>query len=63
MHVIRHQAIAQQNKTVKVGVVPQQLQISKAVPVAGEYYLPGIPTRVTWWATSGKTTRAKRAMG
>jgi hypothetical protein len=44
MDVIRHQAITQQSKTMKVGVVPQQLQISKAVPVAGEYYLPGIPT-------------------
>jgi hypothetical protein len=44
MHVIRHQAITQRSKTVKLGVVPQQLQISKAVPVAGEYYLPGIST-------------------
>ncbi len=44
MHVIRHQAITQQSKTVKLGVVPQQLQVSNPIPVVGEYYLPGVPT-------------------
>src|SRR5712671_2693886 len=44
MHVIRHQAVTQQSKTVQVGVLPQQLEVGNAIAVAGQNYLPGVPT-------------------
>jgi len=44
MHVIRHQAVTQQSKTVQLGVLPQQLEVGNAIAVAGQYYLPRVPT-------------------
>ena len=43
VHVIRHQAVAQQRETVQLGVLPEQLQISEAIGIAGENDLSGIP--------------------
>ncbi len=42
--MIRHQAVTQHSKTLKLGVVPQQLQISGAIAVAAEDDLPGVAT-------------------
>ena len=42
MHVIRHEAVTQQRKTVKLGVFPDQIEVGNAVAVVGQNYLPGV---------------------
>jgi hypothetical protein len=42
MHMIRHQAVSQQGKAIKLGVLAQQLKIGDAIVVAGEDDLSGI---------------------
>ena len=42
MHVIRHETVAQQRKTVKLGILPQQLEVGDAVGVVGQNDLPGV---------------------
>ncbi len=44
VHVIRHEAVTQQSKTVKVRVVPEQLQVCGVIAVAGQYDLPCVAT-------------------
>lgn len=44
MHVIGHEAIAEQREVVKFAVLPQQLQINQPVGVTAEDCLPGIAT-------------------
>jgi len=43
MHVIRHEAVAQQGKSVKLRIFPQQLKVSDAIRVAGQNHLSRIP--------------------
>jgi len=43
VHVIRHQAVTQQREAVQYAIVPEELEVSAAVRVIGQNYLPGIP--------------------
>ncbi len=43
VHVIRHEAVAQQGESVTLRILPQQLKVSDAVRIAGENDLSGIP--------------------
>ena len=43
VHVIRHQAVAQQGESVKLRVLPQQLKISDVLGIAGQNHLSRIP--------------------
>jgi hypothetical protein len=58
MNVVGHQAVAEQAQTVELGVVPEELQVDSAFGIV----FKDEGTGVTWWAVSGATTRAKRAM-
>lgn len=42
VHMIRHQAVTQQRKTVQFAILPQQLDISAAIRVIAQNHLPGI---------------------
>ena len=44
MHMIGHEAVAQQRKTIEFGVLPEQLQIGDTVGVIGQDYLPRVAT-------------------
>jgi hypothetical protein len=43
VHVIRHEAIAQQGESIKLRILPQQLKVSDAIRIAGENHLSRIP--------------------
>jgi hypothetical protein len=42
VYVIRHEAVAQQRKSVKLRILSQQLKVGDAVRIAGENYLSRI---------------------
>jgi hypothetical protein len=42
MHVIGHQAIAEQGKAMQLGIAPEQVEIDKPVGIAGKDDLPGV---------------------
>jgi hypothetical protein len=42
VHVIRHQAVAQQGKSVEFGTLPQQLEIGDPVCIVSQNHLPGV---------------------
>ena len=44
MHVVRHEAIAQQRKTVEFGILPEQVNVNDAVGGVGQNYLAGVAT-------------------
>jgi hypothetical protein len=43
VHVIRHQAVAQQRQSVELRILPQQLKVSNAIRIAGQNHLSRIP--------------------
>src|SRR5437773_12458030 len=43
VHVIRHEAVAQQAESIKLRIFPQQLKVSDAVRIAGQNHLSRIP--------------------
>ena len=61
MHVIRHQAIADQTHPVDFYVLAQKIEIYLAVSIAIQDESPALPRWVTWCGTSTAMTRAKRA--
>ncbi len=44
MHMIGHEAVAQQRETVEFGILAQQFEIRDAVSVVGQNHLPRIAT-------------------
>src|SRR5467141_4063109 len=44
MHMVAHQAVAQQRQVVKLNVLPQQLQVNQAFAIRSEKELPRVTT-------------------
>ena len=44
MHMVRHQAVTQQQELVHLNVLPQEIQIHQAFGIRSENELPGIAT-------------------
>lgn len=39
VHVVRHQAVAEQRQTIKLRILPQQRQVGQTIGIAGENHL------------------------